>query len=213
MYKRKYVFYLQKIWKAWLQGGFGFASKMVAGHILRNSVSLNEPRYMWERMWVRDLRQRSELTVVEIGVYFGNHAEYILKKLDIKQLYLIDPYESYGANQREGDRPRMSSVEQEARARLENHAEVTFIKKYSSDALDSIPDQVDLVYIDGNHAYEYVRDDIANYNHLVKRGGMLVGHDYAWPFPGVIYAVEEFNQETKSKLQLDLHGDWWFLFD
>jgi hypothetical protein len=73
-----------------------------------------------------------------------------------------------------------------------------------------IPERVDLVYIDGNQAYEYVQEDIANYDDRISPGGVLAGHDYTWSWQGVIRAVEEFNQETNSQLQLDLHGDWWF---
>jgi len=210
MYQRKYAFYLEKLWKVWSQGGFGFASKLVGAHVLSTLLNQNDRRFKWERRWVRDLRQQSELTAVEIGVRFGDHAEYMLENLDIKELYLIDPYDAYDDYQEGWDNQRMSSAEEEARTRLEDYAEVTFIKQYSNDALDSIPDQVDLIYIDGNHAYEYVRDDIANYNQRVSRGGILAGHDYSWSWQGVIRAVEEFNQETKSQLQLDLHGDWWF---
>jgi hypothetical protein len=210
MRQRKYTFYLEKLWNVWSHGGFGFASKLIGTHALITLLNQHDRRFKWERRWVRDLREQSELTVVEIGVRFGDHAEYMLENLDIKELYLVDPYEAYGDYQEGWDNQRMSTAEEEARARLEDYPEVTFVKQYSSDALDSVPDQVDLIYIDGNHAYEYVRDDIANYNQRVNRGGILAGHDYSWSWQGVIRAVEEFNQETKSQLQLDLHGDWWF---
>jgi methyltransferase family protein len=50
----------------------------------------------------------------------------------------------------------------------------------------------DLVFIDGSHLYEDVKSDIAHAKTLVKKGGILAGHDYndaGWP--GVKRAVDE----------------------
>jgi predicted O-methyltransferase YrrM len=210
MYQNKYAFYLYKMQKVGLQAGLGHLSRLIASHILSSLLNRNGRRFAWERRWVTELRERSNLTVVEIGVRHAGHAEYMLNSLDIEHLYLIDPYDAYGDYQEAWDHERMSSAEERARSRLKNYEQVTFVKEYSSAAVDLIPEQVDLVYIDGNHAYEYVQEDIANYYDRIRAGGILAGHDYVWPFFDVIRAVEEFNQKTTSQLQLDLHGDWWF---
>ena len=210
MYQNKYAFYLYKIQKIGLQAGVGYLSRLIASHILSSLLNGNDRRFAWERRWVTELRERSNLTVVEIGVRYAGHAEYMLDSLDIEHLYLIDPYDAYDDYQEEWDDERMSSAEELAKSRLDSYDQVSFVKEYSSDAVDLIPEQVDLVYIDGNHAYEYVQEDIANYHDRISPGGILAGHDYTWSWQGVIRAVEEFNQETNSQLQLDLHGDWWF---
>lgn len=49
----------------------------------------------------------------------------------------------------------------------------------------------DFVWIDGDHAYGDVKDDILSYGALLKPGGILSGHDYEPSFPGVMKAVEE----------------------
>lgn len=46
------------------------------------------------------------------------------------------------------------------------------------------------VFIDGNHTYESVRDDILAWRPKVKRGGWLAGHD--WDHPPVAQAVREY---------------------
>jgi hypothetical protein len=38
-----------------------------------------------------------------------------------------------------------------------------------------------IVFIDGDHSYEWVKRDIYNMNHLVKPGGLLIFHDYKRP--------------------------------
>jgi SAM-dependent methyltransferase len=50
----------------------------------------------------------------------------------------------------------------------------------------------DLVWLDGDHDYEDVRDDIQAYRPLMAERSVLAGHDYDPTFPGVIRAVDEF---------------------
>ncbi len=57
---------------------------------------------------------------------------------------------------------------------------VTLLMMMSSEALPYIP-MCDLVWIDGNHEYEYICHDIKEYWKKVKIGGYLTGHDYTWP--------------------------------
>jgi hypothetical protein len=52
----------------------------------------------------------------------------------------------------------------------------------------------DLVFIDADHAYESVVDDIRCWRRLVRRGGVLCGHDYYGDgarHPGVKRAVDK----------------------
>ena len=49
----------------------------------------------------------------------------------------------------------------------------------------------DFVFIDADHSYEAVRADILAYRPLVRRGGILAGHDYAPKWEGVRQAVDE----------------------
>lgn len=48
----------------------------------------------------------------------------------------------------------------------------------------------DLVFLDGDHAFEAVKRDIEDYRPLVRRGGLLAGHDYSLAWIGVVDAVE-----------------------
>jgi len=72
---------------------------------------------------------------------------------------------------------------------------VTPMVALSEKAAKRVPDrQFDLVFIDGDHSYEAVKDDIEAWGPLVKEGGILSGHDWdekgeSWP--GVHKAVVE----------------------
>lgn len=52
------------------------------------------------------------------------------------------------------------------------------------------PRSMDCLFVDGNHQFEGVQEDIANYAPLVKPGGFLVFDDYYADFPGVMRAVD-----------------------
>jgi predicted O-methyltransferase YrrM len=60
----------------------------------------------------------------------------------------------------------------------------------SENMAEFIPDStVDLVFIDGNHSYEFVKKDIVKYSPKLRSTGFLTGHDI--DYPGVNRAVKE----------------------
>ena len=63
----------------------------------------------------------------------------------------------------------------------------------------------DWIYLDGDHSYEGVLNDLNSSRRVVKDGGIILGDDYAWPFqkhgkPGVTAAVDQFIEETGLKV-------------
>jgi len=54
---------------------------------------------------------------------------------------------------------------------------------------------LNIIYIDGNHLYEFVKQDLELYYRTVKEGGLITGDDYGdggWWQGGVKKAVDEF---------------------
>lgn len=74
----------------------------------------------------------------------------------------------------------------------------TFVNKTSLEAAQEFNDEsLDFVYIDADHSYKSVVEDIQAWKQKVKRGGILSGHDYDSHFtPDVVKAVEEFFPEV-----------------
>ncbi len=56
-----------------------------------------------------------------------------------------------------------------------------------------------LVFVDGSHAYDYVRKDSETAMRLVRRGGVVLWHDYG-VWPGVNQALEELDAGSKLGL-------------
>ena len=67
---------------------------------------------------------------------------------------------------------------------------INVIKGDSKEAIKRFEDgTVSFVFIDGNHQYEFVKDDIECWLPKMKKGGMLAGHDTQ--FEGVTRAINE----------------------
>jgi predicted O-methyltransferase YrrM len=139
---------------------------------------------------------RENLVGAEIGTYNGTNALNIFQNLDIQKLYIIDPLEEYI----EGIKSHVPSTLSRIKSKLkEYNGKFIFLQCTSDDAVNNIADgELDFVYIDGNHEYEFVRRDLKNYYPKVKSGGLICGHDFDEPEEGnekangVIQAVLEF---------------------
>lgn len=127
--------------------------------------------------FVKMLMENKKLIGVEIGSDRGGNAKDILNKLNIEKLYLIDPYEDYedydelcNKVHKRGESEEI--IRKELKKELKE-GKVIIIKKYSSDAIKDIPNNLDFVYMDANHKYEYVLKDLEDYYPKV-RGGDIV---------------------------------------
>jgi predicted O-methyltransferase YrrM len=133
---------------------------------------------------------------VEIGTGFGENALSLLHELSIERLYCIDPFVPYWDGDVKNQAAYLSSSEHTLK-RLSKFKNVTFIRKFSSEACEEIPKDVDFVYIDGNHGYDYVLADLRNYYPLVHEKGIIAGHDVTWS--SVRKALDDFCRENEIR--------------
>jgi len=64
----------------------------------------------------------------------------------------------------------------------------------------------DLIFIDGNHDYDDVKQDIHNFFPLLSPSGLMFGDDYGWA--GVKKAVDEFAAEHNLRVFSPGHRTW-----
>jgi len=144
-------------------------------------------------------------TGAEIGVAQGFYSEVLCQQIPGVKLYCIDPWLHYQEYSDFAKESTFRTMEQEARDRLGKYGCV-IVKKFSSDAVKDFADEsLDFVFIDGNHAYKYVKEDIELWTPKVRKGGIVSGHDYYKTKAGnvgVITAVDEYIKEHKYKLEL-----------
>lgn len=154
-----------------------------------------------------------ETVGAEIGVHRGVFSNFILEKVNPQKLYLIDPWKwfdsaqysetLYGGRKGGGQKNmnlRFNKVEKKIRQRVISK-QVTILRKLSEDAAKAIEDNsLDWVYIDGDHSYKGIMNDLVNYYNKVKIGGYIVGDDYDehnWYKDDVVKAVRDFVRDNK----------------
>lgn len=116
--------------------------------------------------------------VAEIGSYAGESAKVFLDHGKVKVLFCIDPWEGGYDDRDIASNSNMRRIEGLFDQRLSSYHNFVKVKKKSEDAASMFPDEFfDVVYIDGNHKYEAVKQDILTYLPKVKKGGFLAGHD------------------------------------
>lgn len=165
-----------------------------------------------------NLRTCEDLVGAEIGVAGGEHALSLLETLSIKRLYLIDPYDIYdtyteGKQHYGPDGSGLNKFRVNAEALLSGFVDrIVWIREMSSDAAKLITEELDFVYIDGNHAEDFVRQDISNFAPKMSSRGVMGGHDFYNGFQrehdGVVNAVLGSSHLKGHQIRVEI-PDWW----
>lgn len=148
---------------------------------------------------------------VEVGTFKGGFSKAITDVWD-GTLFMVDVWRPLGneyldssnhENHTDAYSEAMKSI-----AGREDRA--IMIRAESKKAIDLFPDEsLDFVYIDANHAYDYVVEDIKLWYPKVKKGGYLLGHDYLgldW------YNDPNFLPNKKDKHIYDNNGYYFGVF-
>jgi len=121
----------------------------------------------------------------EVGVFNGAYSKILCEAIPDLKLYCIDSWNVYEDLPETKDekyyKHYISRIERgydSAKSLLSEYS-CEFIKKYSMEAVkDFARDSLDFVYIDANHLFDYVMEDIIEWSKIVKPGGIVSGHDY-----------------------------------
>lgn len=78
----------------------------------------------------------------------------------------------------------------------------TLIRDNSENASKNVPDEgLDFVYIDADHTYESVKKDLSLWIPKVRKGGIVMGHDYFdGEYKGINFGVKKAVDELGQKL-------------
>lgn len=140
--------------------------------------------------WAREVPPGG--VVVEIGCYAGLSTSYLVKGTEKSraQIYAIDPFDTDLEKQAERtdncvaleNKPSRKLVEERMQA-LGAADRVTLIEGYSQEVVQDWSEEIDFLWIDGNHDQAY--RDFADWSPFVKPGGRVGFHDahprYGYP--------------------------------
>ena len=114
----------------------------------------------------------------EVGVQKALYSEVLCQTIPGLHLYAIDSWCAYDGYLDESKQEKFDACRAEAEGRLAPF-DCDIIPEWSLEAAKQIPDaSLDFVYIDANHAFVDVVNDIDAWLKKIKPGGIIAGHDY-----------------------------------
>lgn len=170
------------------------ASFLLALHALRRYNAIQKPIELYD--YIRFLKRQNISNVMEIGTRWGGtlatHCR--LAKLDGTVVSLDwHPHED-GAEKR----ARLSHV-----ACGNQNLHFVWGNSHAPESLAAVEQilqgqKLDLLFIDGDHTYDGVKQDFQMYRHLVRDGGVIAFHDIADCITDPEVGVPRFWNEIKS---------------
>lgn len=145
---------------------------------------------------------------VEIGVWKGDFSQRILNK-NPKKLILIDPWitQDYEGRFYFIEQHKMDIIYQNVCNKFNNNNRVKIVRSKSNEVALEL--KIDWIYIDGNHSYENVLEDLRHYYGKMNNISYMCGDDFGWTDKycnrGPSRAVKDFCQEMN--LEYKVFGD------
>jgi hypothetical protein len=144
---------------------------------LNSNIILRERKDIIKLINLYDLKDE----LIEIGVARGNFSEILLSGTNLKKLNLVDPYCKQNDNEY-SDSMNFLNMDDEyefCKNKLNKYQQrIKFIRELSIKASENFSDNsIDFIYIDGNHSYKNVTEDLETFWSKVKVGGIMCGDD------------------------------------
>lgn len=117
---------------------------------------------------------------VEIGVFKGQFSKQLLDNWG-GTLYMVDPWRPLGDEYIDASNHKNhTDAYERAMESIRGLEDRAFMLRGLGELIVDIfeDESLDFVYIDGNHAYDYVKQDLEKWWPKVKPGGLVMGHDY-----------------------------------
>lgn len=156
--------------------------------------------------------------VLEVGCAYGFHTKQVISNTNIESYTMVDPYVPYSNDvfsdsvqnvYRDGSET-LSNFDQFLNIVMEELSEhkekITHIRKPSVEAAKEVEDgSLDAIFVDGDHSYSAVKEDLQAWWSKLRVGGTLCGDDY-W-MSDVARAVHEFASEHNLEVKFKTRDD------
>lgn len=137
--------------------------------------------YTDRTLWINDINKYiGKGKGVEIGVFKGDFSKQILKNWE-GTLYMVDVWKALGGEYIDSSNHSYhSDAYKVAMDNIQGYEDRAIMVRASSKVASEMfeDESLDFIFIDANHAYDFVVEDINLWFPKLKKGGMFSGHDY-----------------------------------
>ena len=144
--------------------------------------------------------------IVEIGSWKGKST--ICLALGSKQnnnsiVYAIDPHTGSPEHQRKSQKVNTFAQFQKNIQKVGLKDLVKPLKMTSHLATQKINQPIKLLFIDGNHSYQHVKQDFLDWSPKLKAGGIIAFHDtISWPGPKKLVLKQLYHSKNYKNIKL-----------
>ncbi len=153
---------------------------------------------------LKDILDRPSVRILEIGVYLALNIRYAMEKFPSIETYMgVDDYGKFrgspyvGPTKYWANRKESHQAYEKAKAIFDQYGQE--LRRETSDAFFKKVDKsqkFDVVFVDGNHKYDYALRDMKQFYELVADDGVMLVDDYDNPdTPDVTRAITAFLNE------------------
>ena len=147
---------------------------------------------------------KNNAVCAEVGVWRGDFSKQILSKKP-SELHLIDPWIHQEHEWVEWAKGKRVADAYNHVKNIFSKEDCVSIHRKNSNDMNFGSNYFDWVYIDADHSYDSVVQDLNHWFPQVKKGGFLCGDDYLWGHKlteGPKRAVDEFSKSKNLKLTI-----------
>ena len=160
-------------------------SLIIENQIYENFISFNEDQKWFcnNLYFLKSNLKNQENTknILEIGSYEGRSAIFFLNHFPNSNITCVDTW----AGSDEQTKIDSKIIENNFDINLNKYLKINRLKKIKNTSNNFFKDNIDtfdLIYIDGDHSYEQVYNDIINSWEILNKNGLLILDDYLWWF-------------------------------
>lgn len=156
--------------------------------------------------------RRKRFRGAELGVDRGHTSSYLLRRYPRLHLLMVDWYAGTDCGRVKTDADGDLLLAKAATEKYRERRSLLICTTHEASLL--VPDgSLDFIFIDANHSYEGVAQDLRDWVPKVKLGGIISGHDYTTLAHrrykrGVRWAVDEFIATSGYKFRLRQRQIW-----
>lgn len=153
----------------------------------------------------------------EIGVEQGVYSDILLRENPKLTLTGVDAWKAYGGYRDHTRQAKLDKFYQTTLEMLKPYGDRSvLLPMFSMQAINIIRDEsLDFVYIDANHDFAHVTEDIFHWSKKVRPGGIVAGHDYYKEnIPShvhVPYVLEGYTKAYNIKPWFIFEDSWMFV--